>query len=681
MIHDKPNAFLYGGDYNPDQWPEDCLAEDIRQMKVHHVNTVTLPVFSWAKLQLDEDKYDFAWLDRILDTLYQNGIHFILATPTAAPPPWMTKRYPEILPVDTDGRKCRPGGRTRFCPNSPRYREFSAGIAERMAERYGDHPGLLLWHVNNEYGTPCFCETCAASFREWLRDRYGTLDNLNEKWYTAFWGHTYTDWDEINVVSARTELIPGALGGRDGTFFQGMAVDYKRFISDSMLACFLQEKEAIKGHTPSIPVTTNIWGIDVPYLDLFSWGKHMDIAAWDNYPSNTHRPHQIALRHDIIRGIKKGEPFLLMEQTPNQQNWQPYNALKRPGVMRLQSYQAVAHGSDSVLFFQWRQSRGACEKYHAAMVPHAGHEDTRIGRELSRLGGELHGLGDEILGSRIKAKAAIMMGYPNWWALEYSSGPSVDLTYLPQIEKYYQAFYEMHIPVDIIHPSSDLAPYELVIAPCLYMVDDAAIENIKGFVRRGGQFFTTFMSGLVDEYDLVRLGGYPGAFRELLGIWVEETDALYPDTRNQMVPAGAGIITQNYECGLLCDILHTEGANVLATFKDDFYAGHPCVTENEYGEGRAVYVASDPEIGLIVELLRHYCRAKGVEPLIPPQERIEVTVREGDGHRYLFVLNHTDTQRPVSLPDGGYYDMLKRAEIRDETITIDAKGVVVLKYL
>lgn len=679
MAHTKWKAFLYGGDYNPDQWPEACLEEDIRQMKVHHVNTVTLPVFSWAKLQPGEDIYNFEWLDHILDTLHKNGIQFILATPTAAPPPWMTKQYPEILPVDTQGRKCRPGGRTRFCPNSPLYRDFSAGIAEKIAERYRDHPGLLLWHVNNEYGTPCFCETCAARFREWLKDKYGTLDTLNEKWYTSFWGHTYTDWDQIQVISAQTELIPGALGGRDGTFFQGMAVDYKRFLSDSMLACFLNEKEAIKRHTPSIPVTTNIWGIDGPYLDLFSWGRHMDIAAWDNYPSNTHKPHQIALKHDIIRGLKGGEPFLLMEQTPNQQNWQPINALKRPGVMRLLSYQAVAHGSDSVLFFQWRQSRGACEKYHAAMVPHAGHEHTRIGRELSLLGGELKALGDEILGSRINAKVAIMMDWPNWWALEYSSGPSVDLTYLPQIEKYYQAFHEMHIPVDIVHPSFDLAPYDMVIAPCLYMVDDAAIRNIEGFVRGGGYFVTTFMSGITDEYDLVRLGGYPGAFRELLGIWVEETDALNPDRINHMEPTDTGIIRNTYECGLLCDILHTEGARILAAYRDDFYAGYPCVTENEYGKGRAIYIASDPALGLIMELMKHYCQAKEIQPPIPSQEGIEVTVRDGAGGRYLFILNHTNADKIVHLPEGGYYDMLKGVEAKDETVSIGPKGVVILK--
>ena len=680
MTRHTPNVILYGGDYNPDQWPDIYIEEDIRQMKVHHVNTGTLPVFSWAKLQPDEDTFDLGWLDRILDNLYANGIRFILATPTAAQPAWMSQKYPEILPVDQNGMKQSHGGRARFCPNSPRYRAFSAGIAEQMAERYRDHPGLLLWHINNEYGTPCFCETCAARFRVWLRDRYGTLANLNEKWYTSFWGHTYTDWDQIDAVSARTELISHGLGDRDGAFFQGMAVDYKLFLSDSLLARFLNEKEAIKRHTPSLPVTTNIWGVDGPYLDLFSWARHMDIAAWDNYPSNTHKPYQIALRHDIIRGLKEGMPFLLMEQTPNQQNWQPYNALKRPGVMRLLSYQAVAHGSDSVLFFQWRQSRGACEKYHGAMVPHAGHERTRIGRELTRLGEELSILGEGIPGSRIKSRVAIMMDWPNWWALEYSSGPSVGLTYLSQIEKYYRPFHDMHIPVDIIHPSFDLSPYDMVIAPCLYRVDDDAISSIERFVEGGGYFFTTFMSGLTDEYDLVRLGGYPGAFRRLLGIWVEETDALYPDMNNHMVSAGHGVITGTYGCGLLCDILHTEGATVLATYQEDFYAGYPCVTENQYGEGRAVYIASDPEPGLIMELMRHYCRARGIHPLIPHGEGIEATVREGNGRRYLFLLNHGDTDTMVRLPQGECVDMLKETAITDDTITIGAKGVAILKY-
>lgn len=678
MMNHKLPAFFYGGDYNPDQWPDEIQEEDIRQMKVHHVNAVTLPVFSWAKLQPSEEEFDFLWLDRILDKLYQNGIFFILATPTAAQPAWMSKRYPDILPVDLHGRKRKHGGRTNFCPNSPSYRKFSKLIAEKMAQRYGKHPGLLMWHINNEYGSYCYCDRCSTAFQEWLKARYGTIEELNRKWNTAFWSHTYYEWDEIEAPSALNEILPGRLGGRDGTNFQGMAIDYRRFMSDSILECFRNEVEAVKQYTPEIPVTTNIWGI-APALDLYEWNKYTDVASWDNYPSNKDHPADIAMRHDIIRGLKGGLPFLLMEQTPNQQNWQDYNALKRPGVMRLQSYQAVAHGADGIMFFQWRQSIGACEKYHAAMVPHVGHENTRIGRELTQLGTELHGLQDKVLGARINAEVAILLDWPNWWAVEYSSGPSIDLKYMEQIQKYYRVLYDMNIPVDFVQPTGDLTKYKMVIAPVLYMVETKAIKNIEQFVQDGGIFITTFFSGIVDENDLVILGGYPGAFRKLLGIWVEETDALFPDMRNEMVVSEeAAGLNGRYACRLICDVVHLEGARALATFGKDYYAGYPCITENTYDKGKAIYIASEPEDELLKGIIRNYCKQSNVEIPFQTPEGIEVTQRKKGDKTFTFILNHNDSAEQVLLPDGEYKELLGGQTVRGN-ITIPSKGVFILE--
>ncbi|MDZ5034015.1 beta-galactosidase, partial [Clostridium perfringens] len=340
--------------------------------------------------------------------------------------------------------------------------------ASKMAEHYKENKAIVLWHINNEYGTYCYCENCRKAFILWLKEKYKTLENLNDKWNTTFWSHTYYEWDEIEVPSALSEILPGRLAGRDGTNFQGMAIDYKRFMSNSILGCFINEKEAIREHMPDTPVTTNIWGISTN-INLFEWAKHYDIASWDNYPSNLDKPSDVAFRHSVVRGLKK-QPFLIMEQTPNQQNWQDYNALKRPGVMRLLSYQGIAQGSDGVMFFQIRQSRGACEKYHAAIIPHVGNENTRIGRELMELGNELNSLSDIIIGSNIESKVAIIMDWDNWWAVEYSSGPSVDLKYLEQIQKYYGILHGLNTPVDIVQPDSDLSEYKIVIAPILYMV-------------------------------------------------------------------------------------------------------------------------------------------------------------------------------------------------------------------
>lgn len=658
---------LYGGDYNPDQWGEAEFEEDLRQMKVHRVNTATLPVFSWAKLQPGEDTFDFEWLDTILDRLQENRIRVIMATPTAAQPAWMSKKYPDILPVMKNGMKRKHGGRTNFCPNSPHYRRLSRNIADEMARRYKGHPAIILWHINNEYGTYCYCDHCARAFRSWLQERYGTLEALNDAWYTSFWGHTFYEWDEIEPVSDLTELLPGRLGDRDGTNFQTMAVDYNRFMSDSLLDCFRNEADVIREHTPNIPITTNLMGTFKP-LDYFKWAKEMDVVSWDNYPTNKDPASHIALCHDLMRGLKDGQPFLLMEQTPNQQNWQDVNALKRPGVMRLLSYQTIAHGGDAILFFQWRQSRGACEKFHAAMVPHAGHENTRMGRELTQLGQELTRL-SPVIGSRVRARAAIVFDWCNWWAVEYSSGPSIHLKYVEQVERYYQAFYNNHLPVDVVRPTADLSAYDLVAAPVLYMVNDETADNLKAFVRKGGTLITTFFSGIVDEQDQVRLGGYPGAFRDLLGIWVEETDALFPDMTNTIcIKEAKGALQGSYNCGLICDVVHAETAQVRATFGQDYYAGQPAITENRSGEGKAVYVASDPETAGLQALIRDYSEEKGMVPLIKASENVEATERVQGETTFLFLLNHGDRDENVVLPQGLYRDMLSDQEWEHDVV-------------
>ncbi|MDN3014616.1 beta-galactosidase trimerization domain-containing protein [Paenibacillus sp. BSR1-1] len=409
------------------------------------------------------------------------------------------------------------------------------------------------------------------------------------------------------------------------------------------------------------------------------WGEQCDVASWDSYPSNKDHPSVIAFRHDVIRGLKKGKPFLLMEQTPSQQNWQAYNAQKRPGVMRLLSYQCIAHGADGIMFFQWRQSLGASEKFHAAMVPHVGHENTRMGKELSQLGKELQYLQDKIIDSRTESKVAIIMDWANWWGVEYSSGPSVDLTYIDRIMKYYKALYDLNIPSDIVEPTSDLSKYEIVIAPLLYMVSDASIENINNFVSRGGTFITTFFSGIVDENDIVRLGGYPGAFKELLGIWVEEVDALYPDMKNGI--RAEKQLEENektFECQLICEVVHNENAIVLGTFTEDYYKGFPAITENSYGSGKAIYVASEPEDNLIKVLIEKYCEEKNIKPIFKTDAEVEITRRVKENNEYIFILNHSNILQKVSLGKNSYTDLFN-GEILENEIEIEPKDVLILK--
>ncbi|RRJ66870.1 beta-galactosidase [Paenibacillus oralis] len=673
MINEKLPKIWYGGDYNPEQWGPEIWQEDERMFKLAGIDVATVNVFSWAMLQQDEDTYDFSFLDETIDRLYKSGVHVCLATSTGAHPAWMAQKYPDVLRVDVQGRKRRFGGRHNSCPNSPAYRKYSEKLAGLLAERYKDHPGLLIWHVSNEYGGYCYCDNCAAAFRTWLKERYGTLDEVNRAWNTRFWGHTFYDWEDIVVPNELSEEWNG-----NRTNFQGISLDYRRFQSQSLLDCYKLEYEAIKKHTPNIPVTTNLMGF-YPELDYFEWAKYMDIVSWDNYPSLDTPVSHTAMTHDLMRGLKSGAPFMLMEQTPSQQNWQPYNSLKRPGVMRLWSYQAVAHGADTVLFFQLRRSIGACEKYHGAVIEHVGHEHTRVFREVAELGRELQQLGDTLLDARTEAKVAILYDWENRWATELSSGPTIALNYVKEVHKYYDALFGMHVECDMVSVEEDLGKYEIVIAPVMYMVKPGFAKKAEEFTRNGGTFVTTFFSGIVDENDLVTTGGYPGELRQLLGIWAEEIDALFPDQKNQIVMKQPwGELKDQYECGLLCDLIHAEGAEVLAEYGSDFYKGMPVLTVNRFGNGRAYYVASSPEASFLQGLLKNLCEEKGIEPLLEAPAGVETARRVKDGKAYLFLLNHNAEDVQVDIGADVKKELLS-GDTLTGTVTVPGRGVLILE--
>lgn len=663
---------LYGGDYNPEQWDRETWREDMRLFQKAGVNFVRIHIFAWALSQPDEVTYRFEWLDEVFDMLHHNGIKVGLGTGTAAHPAWMARKYPDILRVEFDGQKRKFGARHNSCPNSPAYHRFARRFVQRLVEWYRDHPALLLWNVSNEFGGACYCEQCEKQFRVWLKQRYATLDRLNRVWNTSFWGHTFYDWDDIVVPNRLSEH-----GSEMQTAFPNISLDYARFMSDSLLACYRLEYDEIKKESPDALVTTNLMGEYKP-LDYFKWASHMDVVAWDSYPSIDTPVSRTAMRHDLMRGLKKGAPWMLMEQTPSQTNWQPYNALKRPGVMRLLSYQAVARGADTVLFFQMRRSVSACEKFHGALIEHAGHEHTRVFRECAALGDELKGL-SELLGSRVVSRVAIVFDWENWWAVEYSSGPSIALRYADEVHKYYQALHQQNIAVEIIGVDTDLQTYNIVIAPVLYMVKQGYAERIDAYVQQGGTFVTTFFSGIVDEQDRVTLGGYPGELRKTLGIWVEEIDALPPDRQNEIVLSEKpGTLSETYTCHLLYDLLHTEGAEVFAEYGKDFYRGRPVVTVHRRGKGEAWYVASSPERAFLEDWLRLLCEKKGIAPVLSAPEGVEVVERKKGNTAYIFVLNHNEETKQVLVGTEPIKEMLSDRTVRDE-FSVSAKGVAILK--
>ena len=635
------SRILYGGDYNPNQWPREIWAEDMDLFKKAGINSATVNVFSWAKLQPDENTYDFSELDDIIAMLSENGIDIVLATATGAMPAWMAKKYPEVTRVDFEGRRHKFGQRHNHCPNSLVWQKYAARLAGELAKRYGSNPHVVCWHINNEYNTGCYCENCEKAFRIWLREKYGTLEAVNAAWNTEFWGHTFYDWDEIVAPNNLSDGM--GFGFTRKTAFAGISIDYDRFLSDSLLENYKLERDAIREYDKETPITTNLMGT-YKGLDYFKWAKEMDIVSWDNYPAYNTPWSFTAMRHDLMRGLKDA-PFMLMEQTPSQQNWQPYNSLKKPGQMRAQSYQTVAHGADTIQFFQLRRSKGACEKFHGAVIAHSGSGDTRVFKECAQLGEELKKLGAETLGAKNTSEVGIIFDWDNYWALEYTSGPNVDLKYVDQIHQYYQYFYEHHIPVDMIPVDGDFSRYKAICAPVLYMVKEGVAEALEAFVEAGGTLITGMMSGIVDQSDNVHLGGYPGPLRRLCGIWAEEIDALAPEQSNTLrFPDGT-----EAQCKLLCDIIRPEGAETLAAYGGDFYEGTPAVTKNSFGKGTVYYVGTQPDHDGIAKILDALTAGADVKPLIPDETELEVDLRTIEGREYWFIINLTGT--PKSAPE------------------------------
>lgn len=660
---------LYGGDYNPNQWSKDIWQEDMRIFKQAHINSASVNIFSWSKIQPEENTYYFDELDDIINMLTAEGYDIVLATSTAALPAWMFQRYPEVGRTDFDGRHHKFGQRHNACPNSLVYQKYAQRMAQKLAERYSGNKNVVCWHINNEYGGECFCENCESAFRVWLKDKYKTIDALNKAWNMEFWGHLVYDWDEIVLPNALSEGIT-----YDNTAFAGISLDYRRFNSDALLENYKMERDAIRCIDSDALITTNLMGT-YKMLDYFKWAKEMDVVSWDNYPAYNTPWSMVAMTHDLMRGVKD-QPFMLMEQTPSQQNWQAYNSLKRPGQMRAQSYQTIAHGADTIQYFQLRRSVGACEKLHGAVISHAGHENTRVFREVAQLGRELEQIGERIIGADSPAKVGIVFDWDNYWALEYSSGPTKDLKYVDQIHQYYRYFYDKNIAVDMIPFDGDFSKYDVVVAPVLYMVKAGMAEALEAFVHAGGTLLTTFMSGLVDDTDNIYLGGYPGPLRKMCGIWVEEIDALAPEQKNELTFADGTASS----CNLLCDIIHSEGAEVLASYASDFYAGTPVVTKNSFGKGFVYYVGSQLEDCALDKLMDSLVAQADIKPVLAEPTALEVFSRETEKERLYFVLNFSGEVQPLPKAFAGKENILTR-EICDENMQLQKYDTLIFSEI
>ncbi len=657
MLIPGTEGLVLGCDYNPEQWDPAVWEEDVRLMTEAGVSLVAINVFGWAQIQPAADRFDFSGLDRIIELLHEAGIGINLGTGTASPPPWLSARHPEILPVSADGLRAWPGGRQAYCPSSPVFREAAARLVTEVATRYGSHPAVRLWHVSNELGCHnalCYCDVSAEAFRGWLRAKYETLDALNAAWGTAFWSQRYGAWEEI--LPPRRTLSSGN---------PGQALDFARFSSDEVLECFLVEERILR-ELSTIPVTTNFMATaHIRTQDYWQWAPHMDLIANDHYLD--HRlpvPHQeLALAGDITRGLAGGRPWLLMEQSTGAVNWQPRNLSKAPGELLRNSLTHVARGADGICFFQWRASVQGTEKFHSALLPHAGTE-SRTWREVLELSRALQSI-KEVVGTEVVADVALIFSWEAWWATDLDSHPSEDVRYLDQVHALYRALWEAGVTVDIVAPGADLSGYRLAVVPSLYLVRDAEAAAVSAFVEAGGTAVVTFFSGIVDENDRVRTGGYPGAFRDLLGV---RADEFFP------LAAGGRVALDDGSTGRLwTESIEPTGSEVVASFTDGPLPGRPAITRNRFGGGTAWYLGTALDGEHLRVLLTEIAAEAGVTVSTTPG--VERVLRRGEHGDFHFIINHTATDHTVAL-DG--YELVTAQPVA-ESLTIPAGAVRVVR--
>lgn len=643
----KQKKLLYGGDYYPEQWLDmpEILKQDIEYMKKANINVVSLGVFAWSALEPREGVYEFDWLRNILDNLYENGISVILSTPSAARPKWLADAYPEVLRVNADRTRNLFGGRHNHCYTSPAYRRAVYRIDRKLSEEFGNHPAVILWHISNELSGECHCPLCQKAFRQWLEKKYGSVENLNREWNTAFWSHTYQSFEQIES--------PSPLGEQT---IHGLNLDWKRFVTDQTVDFVAWEKKAIRDGGSALPVTVNMM-YDYQGLNYHKFKDVIDIVSWDNYPTwhkddDAKTALDTAFHHDFMRSILK-KPFLLMESCPSSTSWQSVSKLKRPGVLSAASLQAIAHGSDSVQYFQIRQSRGGYEKFHGAVIDHYGGTDTRVFREVTEVGAQLIRL-SEVAGSRTRARTAIIHDCESRWAMEDAQGPrNKGLHYMDTVKKVYGGLRRLGLDVDILDMEDGLEGYDIIFAPMLYMFRNNIEDKIRSFVANGGIFVMTYWSGIVNENDLCHLGGTPHKLMDVFGLRSMEIDALYDDDRNRGISNGTFFDNdKKYECGNFCDLIKTDTAETLLTYESDFYAGYPAFVRNRYGEGTAYYVCADFEESFYNDLCRKLAEEKKLfkyDFALP--EGVYVNTRENNTHLFLFVQNYGTESADIKLPD------------------------------
>ena len=664
-----PGRSMYiGVDYYPEHWPRDRWETDIKLMKEAGFNTVRLAEFAWVDMEPSEGRFDFNWLDDAIKLLARYDMNVILGTPTAVMPAWVARKYPETLRMKADGTRIVWGGRKNNCYSNRDYRSLSELITRAMAEHFAKRPNVIGWQIDNEFGgEECFCSSCRAQFQTWLQRKYRTLDELNLAWGNRFWGLKFTAWEEITIPDCATDRA-WVMGNPSA------CLDWKRFITWQQARFQAVQARIIRESCPDDFITHNFMGL-FSALDYYDMARDLDFVSWDNYPiwsDKPNIPYDSSLAADVMRGLK-GKNFMIMEQTAGPCGWESFGRNPWPGEIRKIAYQQLAHGSDGQIWFRWRTCTVGREQYWHGLLGHDG-KPLRRYNEAAQTAKEFRKLETYLRGTTVKSEVAILYDYDNLWSLSFQPGFAGN-SLQGAIRRYHNALMRAGVNVDIVNREADLSPYKLVLTPDLSIMPDETAQKLDAYVKNGGVLLADCRTGVKNERNLCHERTLPGLLSPALGITIEEYSSLGADSSYRVI-SDKGLTGTAIQ---YLDWVNPQTAESLAGYIDEWHMQKfAAVTRNSCDKGKGWYVGTViAEDTFYDSLVRELLKDAGISPEVVPPVGVEAAIRQGQGRRLLFLINHTDETQFVKVPQDRLE--LLSGEKTTGSIQLDRFGVAVIE--